>query len=248
LTSSKKDAQKNEEFESLKAEFVTLVSHELRSPATLVNGYLQVALDQFGDDIDPEIKQYLEVARKNAARLTRIIQELTDFSDMLLADSPRAGNLLPLGQSIEQVLKIFKPHLDAKQIDLRVNIPEQLKKVEYEGESLIIIFRNLLSNSVKFSSVGSRIELSGHQDAKKKESRVEVLDFASTIPEEKRDHIFDDFRQLENHLTRRYEGMGLGLAVARRTARKHGWDIVHQAQANGNVFSVIFPHKSLSGL
>jgi len=248
LTSSKKETQKNEEFESLKAEFVTLVSHELRSPATLVNGYLQVALDQFGDSINPEIKQYLEVARNNAARLTRIIQELTDFSDMLMAESPRTGNLLPLGVAIEQVLEIFKPHTDAKQIDLRVEIPDQVHNLEYDGESLIIIFRNLLSNSIKFSAVGAQIELSGFKDTKMKETKVEVVDFASTIPEEKRDHIFDDFRQIENHLTRRYEGMGLGLAVARRTARKYGWDILHQAQPVGNRFTVIFPSQHKTGM
>lgn len=239
-----KEIKTIEELDELKTEFVSLVSHELRTPAGLVNGYLQVALDEYGADLNPEIRKYLEVANKNAMRLTRIIQELTDFSRLQLEETSGKGVFMPLGLAIEQVIEIFEPYIKSKKLDLKVDITKKIRNLEFDGESLIIIFRNLLSNSIKFSANKGVIRIKASRNASKKLNRVSIIDLASTIPEEKRGNIFDDFRQVENYLTRRYEGMGLGLAVASRTARKHGWDIVHKPRSVGNVFEVTFPFGS----
>ena len=103
-----------------------------------------------------------------------------------------------------------------------------------------MILRNLLSNAAKFTPKGGRIWL----DASRRggDIEIEINDSAETVPDEKRNVIFDDFRQVENYFTRRYEGMGLGLAVPRRTARALSGDIVLKTRMErGNTFSLILP-------
>jgi signal transduction histidine kinase len=110
---------------------------------------------------------------------------------------------------------------------------------------LIILFRNLLSNAAKFSNEGGKVLVVG----KRIDSQVSILvhDWASPIPESKQETIFKDFRQLENYLTRRYEGMGLGLAVARRTARFLGGNIKLTVRKDGNTFEIILPIQDEEG-
>lgn len=228
------------ELDELKDTFVTLVSHELRTPMALVLGYLQMGVEHLGDRVSTEERQYLEIALENARHLAGIIQELTDFAKLQKAAPVALADPIALGEAILQVLTMLHPALDSKPLKPSLNLPSDIWNLRYDGESLVIIFRNLLSNAAKFTPSGGRVWVTG---ARLGQDRISVCvnDTASPIPQERRAVIFQDFRQLENYLTRRYEGMGLGLAVARRTALALGGDIQLQVHDNGNTFEVILP-------
>lgn len=231
------------ELDELKTAFVALVSHELRTPVNLINGYLQIGLAQLGGDVPPETREYFQTAAKNAARLTRIVQELTDFARLQSARPVELDDPIPLGEAVLEVFTVLRPALDSKSIRPTLQLPDDLAALRYDGESLIVIFRNLLSNAAKFTPEGGRVWVSGMRTTEGDALRVEVNDTATPIPPEKRETIFEDFRQLENHLTRRYEGLGLGLALARRTARALGGDITLRVGEAGNTFVVTLPLK-----
>ena len=134
---------------------------------------------------------------------------------------------------------MLKPNLLKKNINLVADFPDEVRQTRFDSESLIILFRNLLSNAAKFSNEDGKVLVVGKiQD---KQLSLTVHDWASPIPENKRDTIFEDFRQIENYLTRRYEGMGLGLAVARRTARFLGGNIILTVREDGNTFEIVLP-------
>ncbi len=231
------------ELDELKTNFVGLAAHELRTPVTLITGYLQVAIEQLGDHVPAETRQYFLAAQENAARLAQIVQELTDFARL---QRPRPADLvdpIPLREAILQVFTMLRPALESKPLKPALQLPSDIGALRFDGESLVIIFRNLLSNAAKFTPSGGRVWVTGTRIPADGMVAIAVNDTAPTIPAEKREIIFEDFRQLENHLTRRYEGMGLGLAVARRTARALGGDIGLQVRGNGNTFTVTLPSE-----
>ncbi|MBI3361749.1 MAG: HAMP domain-containing histidine kinase [Chloroflexi bacterium] len=229
------------ELDELKDTFVALVSHELRTPANLVNGYLEIGIDQLGPNVPAETRQYFETAKTAAVRLIRIVQELTDFARLQGGKQVELADPIPLGDAILQVFTLLRPALESKSIKPGLDLPRELWTLKYDGESLIIIFRNLLSNAAKFTPVGGRVWVSGEHVPASDLIAIKVNDTAAPIPPEKRMTIFEDFRQLENHLTRRYEGLGLGLAVARRTARVLGGEITLEVRPDGNTFTLALP-------
>lgn len=230
--------QQLQELAELKNTFVALVSHELRTPLNLLSGYLNLSLEEIDENPD-QAKEYLQEVNKSVQRITRIVQELTDFARLQREKEITHMNPIPLQESYQQTYQLLKPNLEKKNIHLIVRIPDELRKLEYDGESMIILFKNILSNAAKFSPRDADVVIEGSLAGK--EALLAFHDQADPIPENKQELIFKDFRQLENYLTRRYEGMGLGLAVARHTARLLGGDIELNVREDGNTFILRLP-------
>jgi signal transduction histidine kinase len=231
-------SEKIRELDELKNTFIALVSHELRTPLNLITGYLHLAIDEIEKDTD-KTKEYLSLVEQNTRKLTRVVQELTDFTRLQLGKEITFLDPITIGDAFLQTYDLLKPNLKKKNINLVADIPDDIRQMRYDGESLIILFRNLLSNAAKFSKEDGKVLVVGkiHQN----DLHLTVHDWASPIPEGKRETIFEDFRQIENYLTRRYEGMGLGLAVARRTARFLGGNIQLTVREDGNTFVIMLP-------
>lgn len=232
--------EKIKELDDLKNTFVALVSHELRTPLNLITGYLDLTLEEL-DKNPATARKYLEIVERNTHKLTRVVQELTDFTRLQLGKEITFLNPIPIGEAFIQTYDLLKPNLQKKKIALKVDISREIQNLRYDGDSLIILFRNLLSNAAKFSSEGGQVKVTGTRE--EDWVRIAIHDWAIPIPEDKRETIFEDFRQLENYLTRRYEGMGLGLAVARRTALFLGGNIKLLVREDGNTFEMELPLK-----
>ena len=230
------------ELDELKNTFIALVSHELRTPLNLLNGYLTLGMDELEDN-PAKAKEYFSLVEQNTSNLTRIVQELTDFTRLQLGKEITFLDPISIGDAFLQTYDLLKPNLQKKNINLVVDFPDKVKELRYDGESLIILFRNLLSNAAKFSMDDGKVVVVGKiQDD---QLSITVHDWTIPIPETKRGIIFEDFRQLENYLTRRYEGMGLGLAVARRTAQFLGGNINLNVRDDGNTFEIVLPIDGL---
>ena len=230
--------EKIKELDELKNTFVALVSHELRTPLNLISGYLDLTLKELEQD-PITARKYLEIVERNTHKLTRVVQELTDFTRLQLGKEITYLNPIPVGEAFIQTYDLLKPNIKKKEIDLQVELSREIQNLKYDGDSLIILFRNLLSNAAKFSAQGGMVQVSGILEVDC--LKIAIHDWAVPIPEDKRETIFEDFRQIENYLTRRYEGMGLGLAVARRTALFLGGNIQLVVRKDGNTFEIQLP-------
>lgn len=231
-------SEKIRELDELKNTFIALVSHELRTPLNLMAGYLDLSIKEMEND--PEAtKNYLAIVEKNTQKLVQVVQELTDFTRLQLGKEITYLDPIPIEDAFLQTYDLLKPNLKKKNINLVADFQEEVRTLKYDSESLIILFRNLLSNAAKFSPENGKVLVVGK--IKKDQLVITVNDWASPIPEDKRETIFEDFRQLENYLTRRYEGMGLGLAVARRTAKFLGGTIHLTVREDGNTFKILLP-------
>jgi len=230
--------QRLRELDELKNTFIALVSHELRTPVNLITGFLELGLEEIDGD-QTTARHYFEQAEENMHRLARVVEELTDFARLQRGKPIGESDPLPIADTFRQAFSLLRPEIEKKDLVLSVDIPKSIRERSYDAESMLILFRNILSNAAKFSPQGAQVMVEG----KEYEDNLIIAfhDFASPIPEGKRETIFQDFRQIENYLTRRYEGMGLGLAVARRTARMLGGDIVLDVREDGNTFTVKLP-------
>ena len=237
-TESKNSVDKGRELDELKNTFVALVSHELRTPLNLMAGYLDLSLDEIERD-PKQAKKYLDIVVANTSKIIGIVQELTDFSRLQLGKEITILDPISIEEAFLQTYDLLKPNLRRKNINLVADFPDDVKEMRFDGESLIILFRNLLSNAAKFSTENGKVLIVGKILGP--QLTLTVHDWANTIPKNKSEIIFEDFRQLENHLTRRYEGMGLGLAVARRTARFLGGNIQLSVREDGNTFEISLP-------
>lgn len=231
-------SEKIQELDELKNTFIALVSHELRTPLNLLAGYLDLGMEELETN-SIKAREYLDLVEENTIKLMRVVQELTDFSRLQLGKEITLLDPIPIGDAFIQTYDLLKPNLQKKNINLVVDLPDDVRDLRYDGESLIILLRNLLSNAAKFSMEDGKVLIVGKID--NDNVLISVHDWAPPIPDTKRETIFEDFRQLENYLTRRYEGMGLGLAVARRTARFLGGNIQLNVREDGNTFDIILP-------
>lgn len=233
--------ERYKELDELKNTFIALVSHELRTPINLISGYLELGLEELSENA-MEARNYFEKVDESVQRLSRVVEELTDFANLQRGKPITQSNPVRIETAFQQTYQLLQPELEKKRIDLHVDIPKTIREARYDGDSLIILFRNVLSNAAKFSKVGSPVFIKGKE--LHDHLFIAFHDYADPIPAEKRESIFEDFRQLENYLTRRYEGMGLGLAVARRTARLLGGDITVKTRKDGNTFKIRLPLKT----
>ena len=214
--------RKEHEVYQMKMDFFTNVSHEIRTPLTLIIGPLEHLINDTKEY--PRINRRLLTVKKNAGRLTRLVNELMDFrkqeaGKMRLNVSPQ--NIVEFAKEIYlsfQYLAI-KHH-----IDYRFNSDDDDIEVYFDPEQLEKVFFNLLSNAFKFTPEHGVIILTVKR-AEKGFVEITVLDNGKGIPEESRTKLFTDFYQVKDPLSRN-NGTGIGLALSRKIARLHHGDLV----------------------
>ncbi|ACU04927.1 hybrid sensor histidine kinase/response regulator transcription factor [Pedobacter heparinus] len=214
--------RKEHEIYQMKMDFFTNVSHEIRTPLTLIVGPLERLINDTKES--PGLNRRLLTVKKNAGRLTRLVNELMDFrkeeaGKMTLNVSPE--NIVEFAKEIYlsfQYLAI-KHH-----IDYQFNCDEDVIEVYFDHEQLEKVFFNLLSNAFKFTSDHGAISLSVKR-AGNGYVEISVLDNGKGIPEESRDKIFTNFYQVKDPLSRN-SGTGIGLALSKKIARLHHGDLL----------------------
>ncbi|WP_316814970.1 two-component regulator propeller domain-containing protein [Pedobacter nyackensis] len=214
--------RKEHEVYQMKMDFFTNVSHEIRTPLTLIIGPLEHLINDTKEY--PGINRRLLTVKKNAGRLTRLVNELMDFRKQ------EAGKMT-LNVSPENIVEFAKEiYLSFQYLAIRHHIDYQFISSEdhievyFDPGQLEKVFFNLLSNAFKFTPEHGMIRLS----VKRTENRyieIMVLDNGKGIPEESRDKLFTDFYQVKDPLSRN-SGTGIGLALSKRIAKLHHGDLV----------------------
>jgi signal transduction histidine kinase len=200
-----------------KGEFLAVMSHELRTPLNAIAGYVELlALGTLGELSD---KQKDSVARiqRNQRHLLTLINDVLSFARM------EAGHIVPhpvpvrVNDAIRDVEPLIQPDLQKKQITLEREAGDSSLTASADPEQLQQILLNLLANAVKFTDAGGRVAIGA--DAINGRIRIWVQDSGIGIPPEQIRNVFDAFFQIDRGTKRRYEGIGLGLTIARNLAR-----------------------------
>ncbi len=222
----------------LKDEFLATLSHELRTPLNVILGWTRMLLtDQLGDHAR---RHALELIDRNAQAQAQLVNDLVDMSRMTTGKLQLELEALPLIPVLEAALESVRPAADAKRITIETAWRLRDASILADATRLQQILWNLLSNAVKFTPDGGRISVSAERADRR--IRIGVADSGIGIAPEFLPHVFDRFRQADSATTRRYGGLGLGLAIVHDLVRLHGGTVeaASPGAGQGATFIVTF--------
>jgi PAS domain S-box-containing protein len=217
-----RDVTEARELERLKDDFVATVSHELRTPLTPIKGWA-VTLLQLGSALDEDQRQDgVRTILRHAERLERLITNLLEVSKIERGLAERREAIVDVQSVAEKVVGEF--HAEQQRRDIRLSVAPGSYYTRGDEVWLEQIMSNLLSNAVKYAPADQPIDVhvSGHASG----IEVTVKDHGPGVPEAEAERIFERFKRLGDHMTRRQGGTGLGLYIARQLARAIGGDLI----------------------
>ncbi len=224
----------------LKSAFVSTVSHELRTPLTSIKNSIDlVRREQTGSLAEPQ-KRFLDMAQRNVGRLALIIDDLLDLSKIEAGKLEYRFEPVGLAELLDDLRATFVPQAEAAGVGLELAIDSPAPPVLADPQRLGQVVTNLVSNALKFTPAGGRVEVAVGRRGPWTE--LSVADTGPGIAPEHRERIFEPFYQAEECLTRTVQGTGLGLSIAREMVRAHGGDLaLASAEGLGSRFTVRLP-------
>ncbi|NKE70792.1 ATP-binding protein [Candidatus Manganitrophus noduliformans] len=232
-----------EESSRLKSQFVSNVSHELRTPLNAIFGYTELLLNETYGAIGPEQKGPLKGVARNAKELLSLINHVLDLSKIESGKETVSPEPLRLPDLLEEIVEGMKPLLEKKSLTLRWDGIESLPPIVSDGNKVKQILTNLLSNAIKFTQRGS-ITVSGKNHPEAETVEIAVQDTGIGIRPEALPKLFTAFHQIDADLTREYEGVGLGLKIAKDLSLLlHGEIRVESRYGVGSTFTLSLPYR-----
>ena len=224
------------ELERLKTDFIAIASHELRTPLGLILGHAtflrELSGEQYGEQLDMIIR--------NAAKLKTIVENLSDVDNIQTGAARLRNQTVSLSKIIDDVINTFQAEADSRKITLKSEYEQLTFHLDGDGVKLSIALSNLVKNALQFTEPGGHVTVSVEEDAGG--YKVTVTDNGIGIPARDLPRVFERFFQVETHLTRRYGGMGLGLAVAKSMIELHGGRIwAESEEGKGSRFTFLLP-------
>jgi len=226
-----------------KSEFVANMSHELRTPLNSIIGFADVLVSQLKETATEEQLRYLKNIRQAGYRLLEILSELMNFA-RIESGAVRA-NLGPvfIPGLVSEVVTILR-NATTKKIDIEADVPAEMPTVMTDEVKLNQILHNLGTNAVKFTPDGGSVTVKARLEGAS--LALSVADTGIGIAPEDQEAIFRRFRQLDTGVTRRYEGVGLGLYIVDRLVTVLGGKIsLESAPGRGTTFTVTIPVEIL---
>lgn len=210
--------QKLEELDRLKSEFFANVSHELRTPLTLILSPIENLLRR-GEELPGKVHEAMLLAHKNALRLLKLINELLDVMRLEEKGFKLSKENLNLSVFVPGIVDSVRHLGEVKNLRIVTEESEEALIVAADPNRLEKVILNLLSNAIKFTPKGGKIIV--RSQASNNRAIVEVVDNGIGIGSEELPHIFDRFHQVDGSSTRNFQGVGIGLALARELVEKH---------------------------
>ena len=234
-----RDMSREYEVERMKREFLSNVSHELRTPLTPIIGYSELMTRR---DLPPDRnREFSQSILEAARRLERIVAMLVDFSAIEAGRVPAATEPLEVRPVVEEVMATWRARTDRHRFDAAV--PEGLPPAEVNPPLFRRMLDELLDNAVKYSPDGGTVRVAvALENTGKRMLRIEVRDQGIGIEPQDLARIFQDFRQVDASDTRKFGGLGLGLAFVKRVAEAHGGVVTADSDpAGGSTITFTVP-------
>ena len=216
-----------------KTDFVSNVSHELKTPLTSIRMFSELLAEGRVADSAKQ-KSYLNIITAEAARLTRLINNVLDFSRMESGEKKYNFQSCDLTEVVRTTAEIFRPHLEAGGFKFDCELPAAPISIRGDADALSQIIVNLLSNAEKYSNGKKEIALQlAQKQSPLPHAEIKVLDCGSGVPRGSEEKVFEKFYRAHDSLSSGIQGSGLGLAIARQIARAHGGDVVYEPHDGG---------------
>jgi signal transduction histidine kinase len=232
------------EYDKIRTEYFANISHEIKTPLNVILGTLQlfefIINDQTANEGSDRLKKYTSIMKQNCFRLLRMFENLIYITEIDSGFIDMNYQNHELVKIVEQLLSVSGGFVERKGAHLKVDMYSSGIKLACDADKIRRILLNLLSNAVKFTEKGDEICVSLHKD--KDSAYISVKDTGIGIQENMKGIIFERFRQVDKSFTRRCEGSGIGLYLAKSLAEMHGGSIeVRSEYGKGSEFIVKLP-------
>ncbi len=204
--------EERRQIDHAKTEFLSITSHELRTPMTPMKAQLQMLENEYFGKLSKQQKDSLEVVLRNADRLDKIIVDFLEISRIEAARLKFVFKETDLHAVLQETVQFMSGFAKEKNIDLVIDT-QKLPIIEVDPDRLSQILRNLISNAIKFSNENSKIII--HAEKQDDHILFSIKDFGAGLTPENQIQVFEPFYQVEKTLSRKHGGTGLGLAICR---------------------------------
>jgi two-component system, OmpR family, phosphate regulon sensor histidine kinase PhoR len=241
-----RDLTETERVEKTRRDFIANVSHELRTPLTSIQGYSETLLDSSSENPGPT-REFLEIIRKNAARMSRLTEDLLTLARVESGETRFETEPVPPIELLHDAEESFREVARGHGVELQIIetngkgvAVESLPTVLADREAIHQVFSNLIDNAMKYGRSGSRIVLGARKARRGIEFYVE--DFGAGISSEHLPRLFERFYRVDKARSRESGGTGLGLAIAKHIMRAHGGSIRAESElGHGSTFLFTLP-------
>ncbi len=238
IIGSVRDITRFREAEELKSTFISIISHELKTPVALIKGYAGTLRREDAHWDMNTVRQAATIIEEEADRLTQLINNLLDASRLQAGGLKLQKSDVQLDQLARRLVDKFRLQTD-KHL-LSVDFPEPFPVIQADAARLDQVLSNLLDNALKYSPQGGTVRVAGR--VLPNEVVITVSDEGIGIPVEEQPHIFERFYRVDDALSRRVQGSGLGLYLAKAVVEAHGGRIWVESQPErGAAFSFSLP-------
>ena len=244
------ETKRLQELDAVKTKLFTNITHEFRTPLTVIRGMADHTIDQEGDLAPTKNLENAQLIKRNSAQLLTLVNQMLDLRKLESGALPLRMQQGDVIQYLRYLTESFHSHARNKEVGLHFLTEQKELVMDYDPEKLLYIVSNLLSNAIKFTprdgnvyfgvkSLESRVESDNHHS---EVLELSIKDTGVGIEVEKLPHIFDRFYQADDSVTRQGEGSGIGLALCRELVKLLGGEIkVSSELGQGSVFTVSLP-------
>lgn len=232
--------------EAVFADFISTISHELRTPLTSIRGFADTMLMSFEKLDSQQLKKFLSIIKEQSNRLIKLIENLLSVAKMQSQEETLVYKSVDVKQSADTFIPMLKNQY--KTHNFIVNCEANLPPILVDESKFQQIMINLLDNAAKYSSDNSVVEIIGACANHENFVSIKIVDHGTGIAPENLNKVFDKFSRIENHLTSKTQGSGLGLFIVKNLVDKMGGKITVTScidgKDKGSVFEILFPASS----
>lgn len=234
------DVTAQKRHEQQQVEFISMVSHELRSPLTTLNGFLKLVLQGKVGRLNATQQEFLGLAAEQADALKGRITELLEFNRLESGQLRLHPRWVDMADLVRSIAARFQPQAEQYGVAVTTELPTQLPELCIDDQRIDQVITNLVENALKATPTGGAITISAEVIAG--EVLVHVTDTGVGIPPDQQERIFNHFYQLEAHAAQPTAHLGLGLAICRQIVEGHHGRIwVTSSVGQGSCFSFAMP-------
>lgn len=235
-----------EKLESLRMDFLANISHEIRTPITLILSCIQVLMckiDALKNEEQEYFQKYVYIMKQNSYRLLKLVNNLIDTTKIDSGNFNYKPQNYDIVRFVEDICLSVAEFVQLNNMTIEFDTNEEEKVIGFDLDNMERIVLNLLSNAIKYSKENGKIEV---KITCKEDIRISVKDNGLGIPKDKQERVFERFGQVKNKMKTEHEGSGIGLFLVKSLVELNGGEITLNSQlGKGSEFTVILPDSRI---
>lgn len=228
----------NTEGRQIRFQFLSVLSHELKSPINAIEGYLEMMQNkQFGDKID-DYQQIIDRSMKRIKGMRTLIMDMLDLTKLETGNTHRNVKNFPVQEAIYAAMDAMQPYAIQKEVDIHLH-GDVSTEMKGDPEEFTIIFNNLISNAIKYNKDKGRVDI--YVKDEDEQVKVDVVDTGIGMEKSETESLFKEFVRIKNEKTKHISGSGLGLSIVKKLTDSYNGDIkVWSEPGKGSTFTLHF--------